>query len=82
MVSWAGVELELAEATIDVLELVQGQPPEATTDAGALGSFLGLHSFSIVGKERTGRVFTITSLTLGFDAGITFFFALHTGCYH
>lgn len=75
MVSWAGVELELAEATIDVLELVQGPPPEATTDAGALGSFLGLHSFSIVGKERTGRVFTITSLTLGFDAGITFFFA-------
>lgn len=58
MVSWAGVELELAEATIDVLELVQGPPPEATTDAGALGSFLGLHS-----------------LTLGFDAGITFFFA-------
>lgn len=75
MVSWAGVELALAEAATAVLELAEGPPPEATMDAGALGSFLGLHSFSIVGKERTGRVFTITALTLGFDAGITFFFA-------
>lgn len=57
MVSWAGVELELAEAMMDVLELVDG-PTEATKDAGAFGSFFGLHS-----------------LTLGFDAGITFFFA-------
>lgn len=75
MVSWAGAELELAEAMMDVLELMEGPPTEATKDEGALGSFLGLHSFSVVGKERTGRVFTITSLTLGFDAGITFFFA-------
>lgn len=58
MVSWAGVELELAEAMTDVLELVDGPPTEATKDAGAFRSFLGLHS-----------------LTLGFDAGITFFFA-------
>lgn len=58
MVSWASAELELAEATMDVLELVEGPPPEATMDAGTFGSFLGLHS-----------------LTLGFDAGITFFFA-------
>lgn len=44
MVSWASAELELAEATMDVLELVEGPPPEATMDAGTFGSFLGLHS--------------------------------------
>lgn len=75
MVSWAGAELELAEAMMAVLELEEGPPTEATKDTGALASFFGLHSFSTVGKERTGRVFTITSLTLGFDVGITFFFA-------
>lgn len=44
MVSWAAVELELPEAAMDVLALVEGPPPEAAMDAGALGSFLGLHS--------------------------------------
>ena len=44
MVSWAGAELELAEAMMDVLELVEGPPTEATKDAGAFGSFFGLHS--------------------------------------
>ena len=67
MVSWAGAELELAEATMDCWSSWKGY-------AGAFGSLLGLHSFSIVGKEQTGRVFTIT-LTLDFDAGINFFFA-------
>lgn len=56
MVSWAGAELELAETTMGVLELVEG--PTEAKDTGAFGSFFGLHS-----------------LTLGFDAGITFFFA-------
>lgn len=60
IVSWAGVELELAvEATADVLELAEGPPTEATKDAGVFWSFLGLHSF-----------------TLGLGGGITFFFVL------
>lgn len=75
MVSWAGVELELVEATTEVLELVEGPLTEATKDEGAFWSFFGLHSLSIVGKEWRGRVFPITSLTLGLGAGITFFFA-------
>lgn len=44
IVSWAGVELELVEATADVLELVEGPPTEATKDAGVFWSFFGLHS--------------------------------------
>ena len=44
MVSWAGVELELVEATADVLELVEGPPTEAAKDAGVFWSFFGLHS--------------------------------------
>lgn len=44
MVSWAGVELELVEATTDVLELVEGPLTEATKEAGAFWSFFGLHS--------------------------------------
>lgn len=75
MVSWAGVELELAEATTDVLELVEGPLAEATNDVGAFWSFFGLHSLSMVGKEWRGRVFIVTSFTLGLGAGITFFFA-------
>lgn len=47
MVSWAGVELELVEATADVLELAEGPPAEAAKDAGAFGSFFGLHSFTL-----------------------------------
>lgn len=44
MVSWAGVELELVEATADVLELVEGPPTEATKDTGVFWSFFGLYS--------------------------------------
>lgn len=44
MVSWAGIELELAEATTDVLELADGPLADATKDAGAFWSFFGLHS--------------------------------------
>lgn len=47
IVSWAGVELELVEATADVLELVEGPPTEATKDAGVFWSFFGLHSFTL-----------------------------------
>lgn len=75
MVSWAGAELELAAAMAVVLELVGGPLTEATRDAGVFWSFFGLYSLSIVGKEWRGRVFTITSFTLGLGAGITFFFA-------
>lgn len=47
MVSWAGVELELVEATADVLELTEGPPTEAATEAGVFWSFFGLHSFTL-----------------------------------
>lgn len=47
MVSWAGVELELVEATADVLELVEGPLTEATRDTGVFWSFFGLHSFAL-----------------------------------
>lgn len=44
MVSCAGAELELAEATAGVLEPAEGPPAEATKDAGAFWSFFGLQS--------------------------------------
>lgn len=47
IVSWAGVELELAEATADVLELAEGPPTEAAKDAGVFWSFFGLQSFTL-----------------------------------
>lgn len=47
IVSWAGVELELVEATADVLELAEGPPSEATKEAGVFWSFFGLHSFTL-----------------------------------
>lgn len=47
MVSWAGVELELVEATAGELELVEGPLAHVAREAGVFWSFFGLHSFAL-----------------------------------